>query len=78
MQFRTADRKLHTDLKEYFLLQGIELGNYLIKEVAGEITTEFPAVQQLSSLSPIPNFKSWLLDKLKQGNYWLLKENINK
>lgn len=47
-------------------LQGIELGNYLIKEVASEIKTEFPAVQQLSSLSPIPNFKSWLLDKLKQ------------
>ncbi|XP_020291205.1 malonyl-CoA decarboxylase, mitochondrial-like [Pseudomyrmex gracilis] len=47
-------------------LQGIELGNYLIKKVASEITTEFPAVQLLSSLSPIPNFKSWLLDKLKQ------------
>ncbi|XP_050464991.1 malonyl-CoA decarboxylase, mitochondrial-like [Cataglyphis hispanica] len=47
-------------------LQGIELGNYLIKKVASEITTEFPAVQQLSSLSPIPNFKSWLFDKLKQ------------
>jgi len=50
-------------------MQGIELGNYLIKKVASEITTEFPAVQQLSSLSPIPNFKTWLFDKLKQGNY---------
>jgi len=49
-------------------MQGIELGNYLIKKVASEITTEFPAVQQLSSLSPIPNFKTWLFDKLKQGN----------
>ncbi|XP_032669378.1 malonyl-CoA decarboxylase, mitochondrial-like isoform X2 [Odontomachus brunneus] len=47
-------------------LQGIELGNYLIKEVVKEITTEFPAVQLLSSLSPIPNFKAWLLEKLKQ------------
>ncbi|XP_036144437.1 malonyl-CoA decarboxylase, mitochondrial isoform X2 [Monomorium pharaonis] len=47
-------------------LQGIELGNYLIKKVANEIITEFSAVQQLSSLSPIPNFKSWLFDKLKQ------------
>ncbi|KAL0100187.1 hypothetical protein PUN28_019545 [Cardiocondyla obscurior] len=47
-------------------LQGIELGNYLIKKVVSEITTEFPAIQQLSSLSPIPNFKTWLLDKLKQ------------
>ncbi|XP_011051585.1 PREDICTED: malonyl-CoA decarboxylase, mitochondrial-like [Acromyrmex echinatior] len=47
-------------------LQGIELGNYLIKEVVSEITTEFPAIRQLSSLSPIPNFKTWLFDKLKQ------------
>lgn len=47
-------------------LQGIELSNYLIKEVVSEITTEFPAVQQLSSLSPIPNFKTWLFDKIKK------------
>lgn len=48
-------------------VQGIELSNYLIKEVVSEITTEFPAVQQLSSLSPIPNFKTWLFDKIKKG-----------
>lgn len=36
--------------------------------MASEITTEFPAIRQLSSLSPIPNFKTWLFDKLKQGN----------
>ncbi|RLU18337.1 hypothetical protein DMN91_008694 [Ooceraea biroi] len=47
-------------------LQGFELGNYLIKEVANAITTEFPAVHLLFSLSPIPNFKNWLLGKLKQ------------
>ncbi|EGI67238.1 Malonyl-CoA decarboxylase, mitochondrial [Acromyrmex echinatior] len=52
-------------------LQGIELGNYLIKEVVSEITTEFPAIRQLSSLSPIPNFKTWLFDKLKQANFHL-------
>lgn len=47
--------------------------------MASEITTEFPAVRQLSSLSPIPNFKTWLLDKLKQGNCagkcYCIKEN---
>ncbi|KAL7299800.1 hypothetical protein TKK_0007544 [Trichogramma kaykai] len=47
-------------------LQGIELGNYLIKQVAKHITTEFPEVNQLSSLSPIPNFRVWLLDKIKR------------
>ncbi|XP_058809041.1 malonyl-CoA decarboxylase, mitochondrial-like [Phymastichus coffea] len=47
-------------------LQGIELGNYLIKEVAKQITSEFPMIDQLSSLSPIPNFRLWLLDRMKR------------
>ncbi|XP_043484772.1 malonyl-CoA decarboxylase, mitochondrial-like isoform X2 [Leptopilina heterotoma] len=47
-------------------LQGIELGNYLIKEVAKQVTNEFPMIDQLSSLSPIPNFRLWLLEKIKQ------------
>lgn len=47
--------------------QGIELGNYLIKEVAKQITSEFPMIDQLSSLSPIPNFRLWLLDRMKRG-----------
>ncbi|KAI4490400.1 hypothetical protein M0802_010671 [Mischocyttarus mexicanus] len=46
-------------------LQGIELGNYLIKEVANQVVTEFPKIHELSSLSPIPNFKIWLLEKMK-------------
>ncbi|XP_012137597.2 malonyl-CoA decarboxylase, mitochondrial isoform X1 [Megachile rotundata] len=47
-------------------LQGIELGNYLIKEVVKQIISEFPMIDELSSLSPIPNFRSWLLEKMKQ------------
>ncbi|XP_017880324.1 malonyl-CoA decarboxylase, mitochondrial-like [Ceratina calcarata] len=47
-------------------LQGIELGNYLIKRVAKEILSEFPMICELSTLSPIPNFRTWLLEKLKQ------------
>lgn len=46
-------------------LQGIELGNYLIKRVVHELQNEFPCMTQFSSLSPIPNYKSWLLEKLK-------------
>jgi malonyl-CoA decarboxylase len=46
-------------------LQGIELGNYLIKRVVKELRAEFPLVHQFSSLSPIPQFRSWLLDRLK-------------
>lgn len=53
------------------LSQGIELGNYLIKEVVGEILQEFPMIDQLSSLSPIPNFRLWLLKRIKQGKHVL-------
>lgn len=49
-------------------LQGIELGNYLIKRVATELAKEFPKMDQFSSLSPIPKFKSWLFDVLKRAN----------
>ena len=47
-------------------LQGIELGNYLIKEVASEVISEFPLIDELSTLSPIPNFRIWLLERMKQ------------
>ncbi|KAG7468677.1 hypothetical protein MATL_G00145890 [Megalops atlanticus] len=41
-------------------LQGVELGNYLIKRVVRELQGEFPHISQFSSLSPIPGFCSWL------------------
>jgi malonyl-CoA decarboxylase len=46
-------------------LQGIELGNYLIKRVVTELRAEFPLVSMFSSLSPIPHFRSWLLERLR-------------
>lgn len=46
-------------------LQGIELGNYLIKRVVQEVQAEFPKINQLSTLSPIPGFKAWLMEKIK-------------
>ncbi|XP_075227553.1 malonyl-CoA decarboxylase, mitochondrial-like [Lycorma delicatula] len=48
-------------------LQGIELGNYLIKQVVRELQAEFPYVFQFSSLSPIPSYRAWLIDKLKSA-----------
>ncbi|CAG5958408.1 unnamed protein product [Menidia menidia] len=62
-------------------LQGVELGNYLIKRVVRELqrqrgwrvlrhgwraVSEFPHVSQFSSLSPIPGFSSWLQGLLSQ------------
>lgn len=47
-------------------LQGVELGNYLIKRVVRELQSEFPHMVQFSSLSPIPGFCSWLQGLLSQ------------
>lgn len=47
-------------------LQGVELGNYLIKKVVRELQSEFPHMSQFSSLSPIPGFTSWLQGLLSQ------------
>ncbi|XP_061631057.1 malonyl-CoA decarboxylase, mitochondrial [Phyllopteryx taeniolatus] len=47
-------------------LQGVELGNYLIKKVVRELQSEFPHIAQFSSLSPIPGFSSWLQGLLSQ------------
>uniref|UniRef100_H3AWN8 Malonyl-CoA decarboxylase, mitochondrial n=2 Tax=Latimeria chalumnae TaxID=7897 RepID=H3AWN8_LATCH len=42
-------------------LQGVELGNYLIKRVVKELQGEYPHMKKFSSLSPIPGFTKWLL-----------------
>ncbi|KAL4657080.1 malonyl-CoA decarboxylase, mitochondrial [Arapaima gigas] len=47
-------------------LQGVELGNYLIKRVVRELQSEFPHLAQFSSLSPIPGFSTWLQGILSQ------------
>ncbi|GLE06320.1 hypothetical protein PINS_up015567 [Pythium insidiosum] len=41
-------------------LQGIDLGNFLIKEVAKALKREYPQLHIFSTLSPIPNFVPWL------------------
>lgn len=41
-------------------LAEINLGNFLIKKVAKRVVTEFPSVDTLITLSPIPGFRNWL------------------
>ena len=36
------------------------MGNFLIKQVAQRVLAEFPNVQMLVTLSPIPGFRAWL------------------
>lgn len=46
-------------------LNGIDLGNQLIKQVASVLKAEFPTMNQFSSLSPIPNFTEYLLSSIQ-------------
>ena len=47
-------------------LQGVELGNYLIKSVIRELLIEIPNITQFSSLSPIPGFRDWLVGEINR------------
>jgi hypothetical protein len=41
-------------------LQGVKLGNFLIKRVVKELQKDCPNLQYLVTLSPIPGFAAWL------------------
>ncbi|MCL4746692.1 MAG: malonyl-CoA decarboxylase family protein [Burkholderiaceae bacterium] len=41
-------------------LRGVNLGNFLIKEVAEQLHAEFPSLKTFCTLSPVPSFAHWL------------------
>jgi malonyl-CoA decarboxylase len=41
-------------------LRGIQLGNFLIKQVVHELATEIPELRLFATLSPVPGFGRWL------------------
>jgi malonyl-CoA decarboxylase len=41
-------------------LAGVSFGSFLIKQVVEEIRREFPRLSTFVTLSPVPNFASWL------------------
>lgn len=41
-------------------LKGISFGNFLIKQVVMELRQQLPKLEQFATLSPIPQFVSWL------------------
>lgn len=55
-------------------LNGIHLGNHLIKSVVHVLQNEFPKLQTFCTLSPIPKFRSWLEAKLARYQQGLLRE----
>jgi malonyl-CoA decarboxylase len=41
-------------------LRGISFGNFLIKQVAQDLSLEFPKLKRFATLSPAPGFRRWL------------------
>ena len=44
-------------------LRGVSFGNVLIKQVVEDLGKEFPRVKSFATLSPIPGFRSWLVER---------------
>jgi malonyl-CoA decarboxylase len=49
-------------------LAGVSFGSFLIKQVAAEISREFPRLATFATLSPAPGFAAWLKRELAQEN----------
>jgi malonyl-CoA decarboxylase len=49
-------------------LRGISFGNFLIKQVVEELQAEFPQLEHFSTLSPVPGFRRWLMQRLAEGS----------
>jgi malonyl-CoA decarboxylase len=49
-------------------LRGISFGNFLIKQVVEELQVEFPQLKRFSTLSPVPGFRRWLMQRLAEGS----------
>src|SRR3984893_15596839 len=49
-------------------LRGISFGNFLIKQVVEELQAEFPQLKRFSTLSPVPGFRRWLMQRLTDSS----------
>src|ERR1700748_1081008 len=49
-------------------LRGISFGNFLIKQVVEELRIEFLQLKRFSTLSPVPGFRRWLMQRLANGS----------
>ena len=59
-------------------LRGVSLGNFLIKQVAGLLASEFPRVKRFCTLSPIPGFCDWLRRKAETEQTGTLPEIVRQ
>ncbi|ORZ14084.1 malonyl-CoA decarboxylase-domain-containing protein [Absidia repens] len=54
-------------------LGGMHLGNYLIRNVVGQLQQSYPQLHTFATLSPIPGFRSWLTDQMSKDPSLLLQ-----
>ncbi len=47
-------------------LSGVSFGNFLIKQVATDIARDLPDIKTFATLSPMPDFRSWLDARLEE------------
>jgi malonyl-CoA decarboxylase len=46
-------------------LRGVSFGDFLIKRVVEQLSSEFPKLKTFATLSPVPGFRRWLEARLK-------------
>ena len=48
-------------------LAGVSFGNFLIKQVVGEVAAENPKLRRFATLSPAPGLRKWLVREAQEG-----------
>ena len=56
-------------------LTGVTFGSFLIKQVVEEISRELPNLTTFVTLSPVPMFRDWLADQMKEPDSFALEPN---
>ncbi|CAG8705646.1 2646_t:CDS:1, partial [Acaulospora morrowiae] len=56
-------------------LSGIDLGNFLIKQVVRELQAEFESIEIFSTLSPVPGFRQWLMNAINIEGEKMLEDD---
>jgi len=44
-------------------LRGVPFGSFLIKQVVEDVTKYFPRIRKFATVSPVPGFRRWLVEK---------------
>jgi acyl-CoA synthetase (AMP-forming)/AMP-acid ligase II len=56
-------------------LAGVSFGSFLIKQVAEEISREFPKLDTYVTLSPVPGFAKWLARERKAASSEIIRDS---